>query len=152
MNELVQYPDYADIAFRELILHVSEIPGPDANDRILDYFKATSLEPYKGDETAWCAAGINWVLKVDGIAGTNLANARSFQNWGVEISPRRGAIVPLWRISPEDWRGHVGILLDWDHTYVSLLAGNHGKVWSVKRFKRERVLSFRWATLDMRFT
>jgi len=152
VSELIQYPHYADIAFRELILRVSEIPGDESNDRIIDYFRATSLEPYNGDETDWCAAAINWTLKVDGIDVTNAANARSFQNWGVSIDPSRGAIVPLWRVSPEDWRGHVGILLDWDHSYVSLLAGNHGRSWSVKRFKRERVLDFRWATLDMRFT
>jgi len=152
MSALIQYPHYAEIAFRELMLGVRELPDPGENPRILDYFHYSGLEPFRGDETDWCAAGMNFCLAMDGITGTNAANARSFQNWGVEVEMRLGAIVPLWRISPEDWRGHVGICVGFDPSYVELLAGNHGKSWSMKRFKRERVLGVRWATLDMRFT
>ncbi len=153
MSDLVQMPRYPEIAFRELMLGVSEISGPFHNLRILEYFTATGLKPSRGDETAWCAAGLNWCLRVDGVTGTNAANARSFLKWGVEIDkPRRGAIAVLWRESRESWKGHVAILVGWNTNNVDLLGGNQGNTWSIRRYPRSRLLSLRWGTVDLRFT
>ncbi len=152
MSNLISLPHYPSVAFRELMLDVKEVPGTEHNARILQYFRDTSLKPYAGDETSWCAAGINFVLMVDGILGTNAANARSFLGWGVECELRRGAIGVLWRESRNSWKGHVGIVLGWSARRFDLLGGNQGNTWSVKRFERERLLGTRWATEDMRYT
>jgi uncharacterized protein (TIGR02594 family) len=146
-----EYPYWAEIAFRELLFNVNEIPGPRDNLRILEYFKATGLEPADGDQTPWCAAGENWVLMTAGLKGTGAANARSFQFWGTPTELRRGAIVVLWRVSRDDWRGHVGFLTGWTGATIDLLAGNQGNTWSIARFPRERMLSCRWPTIDQRY-
>jgi len=149
---LVQYPTWLEIAFRELVLDVKEIPGSEHSARILEYFQATSLKPYNGDETAWCSAGQNWCLRVDGIVGTNLANARSFETWGVEVAPRIGALVPMWRVARDSWQGHIAMLLAWTPNRIQVIGANQGNQWSVKEYDRGRALKYRWPTVDMRFT
>ena len=132
VSNLVSLPHYPSVAFRELMLDVKEVPGSEYNARILQYFRDTSLRPFDGDETSWCAAGINFCLMVDGILGTGRANARSFTHWGCGCEQRRGAICVLWRVSRDGWQGHVGILLGWSSSAVTLLGGNQGNTWSAR--------------------
>jgi uncharacterized protein (TIGR02594 family) len=153
MSNLITRPYYANVAFRELMLDVKETPGAGSNQRILHYFDVTGLSPSRGDETHWCAAGINFCMFVDGIEGTGKANARSFMDWGHGIvEPQRGAIAILWRESRQSWKGHVGITLGWDSSTVTLLSGNTGDTWTIKPFSIERVIGWRLATEDMRYT
>jgi uncharacterized protein (TIGR02594 family) len=149
VSELIQYPIWADYAFRELLLDVRETPGPESNARVLQYFMATDLKPFDGDETSWCAAGANFVLMMGVIQGTGKANARSFCDWGREVGFRRGAIQVLWRESRSSWKGHVGIQVGWSGTHTYLLGGNQGNAWSVRPYLIDRVLTTRWATTDM---
>jgi uncharacterized protein (TIGR02594 family) len=139
------WPLWAEYAFRELLHGVREEAGELHNARILEYFRSTSLSPTDGDETSWCAAGINHVLRMACILGTNAANARSFVEWGEHCSPwRRGAITVLWREDPKSWKGHVGILTGWDAQFVYLLGGNQGNTWSVRPYPKLKVLAQRW--------
>ena len=150
---MIEQPLWAEHAFRDLLREVKEVPGPRANARIMEYFTATSLMPSSGDETAWCAAGVNWCLRMDGLTGTNTANARSFLRWGVTIpEPRRGAITVLWRESPQSWKGHVGFYTGGNSAQVYLLGGNQGNTWSIRAYDRERVLGYRWPSSSMRYT
>jgi uncharacterized protein (TIGR02594 family) len=151
VSELIQYPIWADYAFRELLLDVRERPGAESNARILQYFMATDLKPFDGDETSWCAAGANFCLMMGAIRGTNKANARSFCDWGREIGFRRGALTVLWRESPKSWKGHIGIMTGWTLKHVFLLGGNQGNTWSVAPYLIDRVLTTRWPTTDMMY-
>src|SRR5262245_40134606 len=53
-------------------------PGP-ANPMIVGFFAATQLLP-GGDQTAWCAAFVNYCLLVCGRLGTSSAASASFRN------------------------------------------------------------------------
>lgn len=111
---------------------VSEIPGQGENTpRILEYL-STVKGYYKYDETAWCAAFMNWVLVQSGLKGTGLPNARSFIDlinipyWkSVSINEAKlGDIVVLWSESPSSWRGHVGFFRYFNEEMVGLFGGN----------------------------
>ena len=62
-----------DIALGEY--GVKEIVGGKHNERILQYFKEIGHEWVKDDETAWCSAFANWVVKTYGEKGSGELNA-----------------------------------------------------------------------------
>ncbi len=70
-----------------------------SNPRILDYFKYTDLKDTQDgntDETAWCAAFVNFCLGKVGIKGTNSALAFSFMRFGKALgAPALGSIAVL---------------------------------------------------------
>ena len=107
------------IARGELL--VTEVPGGGSSPRINEYLAIVGIEP--NDEHAWCSAFVNWVMAQSGIQGTRRANARSWLHWGVETTPRVGAVAVLWRVSREAWQGHVGFLLGISESEVLLLGG-----------------------------
>jgi uncharacterized protein (TIGR02594 family) len=85
---------------------VHEILGPRANPKIVEWLR--SVGAVSSDETAWCSAFMNGVLREAGYAGTGKANARSWLQYGIGIEvPRFGCLAVLWRGSPTDWRGHI---------------------------------------------
>jgi len=138
--------DPIDIALAELKQGISEIRGAVHNQRILEYFEATSLKPFDGDETPWCAAFVNWCHKQAWIEGTNLANARSWLNWGEEVTITEvqvGDVVIFWRGSPTGWQGHVGFYMDHTTTNIYCLGGNQGNRVSIQHYDINKVLGYR---------
>lgn len=132
---------WMDIARAEI--GVAEIIGPGDNPRIVAYHAKTSLHS-KDDETPWCSSFVNWCLHKAGYLGTGSAAARSWTNWGSTKGRTPGAIVVLWRGSPDAATGHVGFLDRLDGDHVWLLGGNQGDRVSVAKFPLSRVLAFRW--------
>ena len=69
--------------------------------------------------TEWCAAFVNAVLELDGIAGSDSVSdvplmARSFLFWGERVEPadiQRGDVVVFPR-GNQGWQGHVGFYVD----------------------------------------
>ena len=124
---------------------IREITGQKDNPEVLKYFNdlgydGTALK----DETAWCAAYLNWVLLKAGVEGSGKLNARSLLTVGTATTtPVKGDVVVLWRISPEDWRGHTGFFIRETKNYVYLLGGNQGNRVSIKAFPKSRVLEYR---------
>ena len=59
-----------------------EWPGNEQNPRILHYFKTIGHPWVKDDETAWCAAFVNFCLYSGGKKQTGKLNARSFLTYG----------------------------------------------------------------------
>ena len=133
---------WLEIAIRELVRGVDEIPGQRHNPRILEYHSATTLGA-SDDETPWCAAFMNWCLRECWIKGTNSAAARSFVTWGQESEPVPGAIVTLWRGSPDSTQGHVGTLVDRAPGRIYLCGGNQRDRVSVAAYPVDRVLAYR---------
>jgi uncharacterized protein (TIGR02594 family) len=115
-----------DAVSREL--GVRECPGPEANPRILEYDRHTSLRA-TSDEAAWCSALANFVVEGCGFPGTGSAAAASWKDYGVELNePIRGCLVV--------WEHHVAFC---DHPNVSngvvrVIGGNQGNAVSVARF------------------
>jgi uncharacterized protein (TIGR02594 family) len=139
----VTEPRWMQIARKEL--GTKEKPGKDHEPRILEYHSATNLHA-KDDETAWCSAFLNWVMKQCGIEGTNEANARSWLHWkqGERCDPKPGAIAVLWRGNPIGWQGHVAFIDHIEGDTLWLLGGNQGNRVSIAAYGKARLLGCRW--------
>ena len=124
---------------------IKEIVGNDDNPEILKYFDEIGFDGVKlKDETSWCSAFINWVMKSIGQPYTGNLTARSWLNWGVKTDdPETGDIVVFWRNSPTSWQGHVAFYLREDSQYIFVLGGNQGNQVSIMPYHKSRVLGFR---------
>jgi uncharacterized protein (TIGR02594 family) len=121
-------PLWLKVAFKELRDNVMEKPGAGDNPRIVKYLKTTNIgrELAKNDETAWCAAFINFCIEEAGLTGTKNASARSWLNFGKPIEkPVRGCIVVFER-PPNPQQGHVGFYLAGSPPQIKILSGNTG--------------------------
>ena len=70
--------------------------------------------------------------------------ARSYLKIGEPVSePAIGDLVVFWRVSPDDWRGHVSIYIREDETGIYCLGGNQkGKV-QILKYNKNKLLGFR---------
>lgn len=113
---------------------------PGGNPRIAEYRSVVGSAPGEN----WCAAFMAWVLKQAGYSGPWSAAARSFLHFGTECELKPGAIAVLWRASPQDWRGHVAIVIKPGLEMMDLLGGNQGGRVAIKKYPRARLLGCRW--------
>lgn len=133
-------PKWLEIAFGEM--GQKEIAGDDSNPRIKEYHQETSLKA-SNDDVPWCSAFTCWVFEKCLIPSTKSAAARSWASWGLKLDePKLGCVVVLKSGWP--WSGHVGLYLDHDSSFVYLIGGNQGDKVSIRIFKKDRVLAFRW--------
>jgi uncharacterized protein (TIGR02594 family) len=95
-------------------------------------------------QTAWCAAFVNATLSKTGLDGTGALNARSFLNWGEEVTtPQLGDVVVLSR-GKDPALGHVGFFKGFDaQGNILILGGNQGDEVSVKAYSADRLLGYR---------
>lgn len=95
-------------------------------------------------QTAWCAAFVNATLSKTGLDGTGALNARSFLNWGEEVTtPQLGDVVVLSR-GTDPALGHVGFFKGFDaQGNILILGGNQGDEVSVKSYNADRLLGYR---------
>lgn len=122
---------------------VKEIPGKKHNNVILNYFKEIHHTWVTKDETAWCAAFMNWCALNANLRGSGKLNARSFIEVGEEVIPQLGDIVVFWRESKSSWKGHVGIYISEGSTIINVLGGNQSNKVCIKPYPKARVLSYR---------
>lgn len=141
------------IAKQELGANVAEYPGKENhNPRIMAYLHTTGSW-WTTDETAWCSAFVNWVMKKAAFAGTDSARAASWAHYGTGLSvPCYGCIVVLTPGKDQATSGHVGFCTGWDKQGIYILGGNQGDAISVKRFPwaRERSDGYRWPMIISR--
>ena len=111
---------------------------------MLQYFDEIGHQWVKNDDTAWCAAFLNWVLKTAKKGNTGSLLARSFLKYGVSTKiPELGDIVVLWRIAPTSLYGHCGLYIREINGYVYVLGGNQANAVNISAFPRSQVLDFR---------
>jgi len=124
-----------------------EIEGPEDNDTIVGYAKESGFDWVNDDETAWCSIFVNWVAMKAGLKRSELANARSWLNVGLNVddSPEPGDVVIFWRGSEDGWQGHVGFYFGFsqDGTRVYCLGGNQGNQVSLSAYPIGKVLGYR---------
>lgn len=119
-------------------------PDPAENPAILKYFHEIGYEFIDDDETPWCAAFLNWILKQCQITGTKKLNARSFLNIGQATqTPKLGDLVILWRISPEHWAGHCGLFIKESNNLIWILGGNQSGKVCISTFSKKQLLGYR---------
>jgi len=99
------------------------------NPLIVTMFNETSETP-SGDETAWCAASLNWALHRAGLGGSGSAGSGSFRDFpkGSRTStPQQGDIVVFHSADIKKAKlghGHVGLFVDKTATHIQVLGGN----------------------------
>lgn len=120
------------------------ISGAAHNARILTYFRAAGFKWVKDDETAWCAAFVNWCFWKAGLAVPGTLAARSFLKLGKRtLAPKLGDIVVFWRISKDSPYGHVGFFVRETSDMVYVLGGNQSNAVNVTAFPKSQVLEYR---------
>ena len=111
----------------------------------------TGVDPVR---TEWCAAFVNAVLELDGIAGSSSVSdnplmARSFVSWGSTVDRsqvRRGDVVvfPRGNVS---WQGHVGFYVESrmveGKEYWVILGGNQDNTVNYQLFDPRRAIAVR---------
>ena len=138
--------DMKDLLY-EVLSHygLSEIAGPSSNPEILEFFKDLGYDWVTDDSTtSWCSAMLSYYAKKCGYQYHVGLDARGWLDMPVKVlKPSIGDIVVLWRGSPSDWRGHVGLFINWDDTKIWILGGNQSNTISITPYARERLLGFR---------
>lgn len=134
-------------------LNVVEVPGASgSNPTIHEYLNMTN-KAGADDDTAWCSAFANWVMRKAGFLTAGIAVASSWRNFGYECDARYGAVTVLLANGKQldQWGAgaHVGFLDDLTPTYYRLLGGNQGPngAVNVRGFARSSFTvlgGFRW--------
>ena len=120
------------------------IMGVGESPQVLNYFAEIGHSWVKDDDTAWCAAFLNWCLKKAGATFTGSLLARSFLNFGTNTkTPTLGDIVVLWRVSPTSGFGHVGFFISETADTIFILAGNQDNQVNIKEFPKTKLLGYR---------
>ena len=142
MKNLKMMNNVINIALSEY--GVKEVPGEKDNPRILQYFEEIGHSWVKDEQTAWCSAFVNWVMKKANKRISGKLNARSWLKVGVEtVLPDKGDVVVLWREDPKSWKGHVAFFIRQSKDHVYLLGGNQSNAVSIVKYPKSRVLSYR---------
>lgn len=141
-------PPWLEIARFYEALGVEEVPGPDANPLIecfLNYTQLRGRKAAKSDETRWCSALLCACFEQSRIQSPRHAMARRWLDWGICLKePRIGAVCVLWSGKQSGTAGHVGLVVDWTDTHVTLLGGNQSDSVCEATYELDRVLGFRW--------
>jgi len=124
---------------------VKEITGRQDNPEVLKYFDALGFDGTKlKDETSWCAAFANWVLKETGLPYQKKLNARSFLELGEPTNdPQQGDVVIFWRESKNSWKGHVGFYVRETKDWIYVLGGNQANQVKISAYRKYRLLGYR---------
>lgn len=127
----------------------TEIVGGNHNIKILKYFQEIGQGWVKDDETAWCAAFLNAILKRCNLPHTGKLNARSFLEIGTSTSnPEIGDVVVLWRVTKDSPYGHVGLFVARDTSWVYILGGNQANAVNISKYPVYQVLDYRKLTIQ----
>lgn len=133
--------------FNEAIKYhgVKEIPGKQHNSIIVGWSQRI-LSWVNDDEISWCSSFLNAMAENVGLEHSGKANARSWLDVGTPIeNPVIGDVVIYWRVSPTDWRGHVGIFVGYSYDGKSILTlgGNQSNQVNISPYSVDRLLGFR---------
>lgn len=123
---------------------VKGIVGTSHNAQVLTYFRAPGFAWVKDDETAWCAAFVNWCFWKAGLKVPGNLSARSFLKVGKRtLAPKLGDLAVLWRGTKDGPYGHVGFYIAESKDAVYLLGGNQSNSVNVTAFPKTQVLEYR---------
>ena len=124
---------------------VTEVRGAKDNPRVLDLFNELGFNGNDlKDETSWCAAFVNAILKRAGMPYQRKLNARSFLQLGEQVfNPQLGDVVVFWREHPTSWKGHVGFYINETENYIYVLGGNQSNQVKISAYPKYRLLEYR---------
>ncbi len=120
---------WMDAAYEEMKQEIQETGD---NPEILKYFDYTQLKgsaASKTDQTAWCAAFVNYCLEKSGTTGTMHALAFSFKNWGEKIQNPAFGSIAIHK------KSHVGFVIGKNNKgSIVLLGGNQNNAVNMSPF------------------
>lgn len=141
-------PPWMQIAIMEV--GVQEWAGAADNPRILEYLRSCGISgSLLHDETAWCAAFVNWCVKNSGYQPRGSAKVSDWWSWGRPVVPTYGSICILQPLTVDQaGSGHIGFLHAQDDTNVWLLSGNSHNQVRISAYPKSKLIPnapFRWA-------
>lgn len=97
----------------------------------------------------WCGAAVSSALNNVGVTKGHPANpnaAISWMKYGIEVTPRVGALMVQHRGDPSNWQGHIGFYAGESSTHYYLLGGNQGDSVNITPFRKSllRAGGCRW--------
>jgi uncharacterized protein (TIGR02594 family) len=129
-------------------LGAAEDPGPENNQRILEYLGTVRPVPNNPQDntTAWCAAFVQATLATAHIPGTGKSNALSYRTWDVALDkPALGAIAV--HQDGHSWKGHVGYVAGvMPSGRIVVLGGNQGNMVKYSSFPADYFFTYRYPT------
>lgn len=120
------------------------------NPRILEYLKSCGISgSLLKDETAWCAAFVNWCVLRSGYQPKGSAKVSDWWSWGRPVAATYGAICILQPLTVDQASsGHIGFLHAQDATNVWLLSGNSKNQVRISAYPKSKLIHnapYRWA-------
>lgn len=133
-------PQWIKAAYKEI--GVKEIPGPEEEPRIVEYFKTISAaNQYRDDIDDWASAFVEWSLNQSNISGPKSMEPFSWLAWGQELQkPAFGCVVVL------SFSGlhHVGFYFGDDNDFIRVLGGNESDKVRIYYYPKTAVFGYRW--------
>lgn len=122
--QLLRHGEFVDEFGSTSVLYSEEWPVR-ANPAIVSFFDSTSLRTPRGDQTAWCAAFVNWCYqRSTGKSATDSAASETFRRWGTSTSTPKVGDVVVFQHKSVAWRGHVGFYVGQRKNSIFVLGGN----------------------------
>ncbi len=139
-------PPWMQIAIMEV--GVQEWASGD-NPRILEYLQSCGIAGnLLHDETAWCAAFVNWCVLRSGYKPQHSARVSDWWGWGRPVVPAYGSICIMQPLTVDQaGSGHIGFLHAEDDTNVWLLSGNSHNQVRIAAYPKSKLITnepFRW--------
>ncbi len=113
------------------------------NPEVLKYFHEIGFTGVNDDETAWCAAYVNWCLWKAGLPHTGALTARSFLDWGKSIYEPKVPCIAVLSRRGSSWMGHVGFWIKSSGSEIWLLGGNQNNQVSIGKYPGYELLGLR---------
>lgn len=133
-------PAWLKVAYKEI--GQKEIPGPQENPRIVEYFKSVGAKPnYRDDIDDWASAFVEWSLNQTGIKGPKSDEPFAWLDWGQELAhPILGCIVVM------SFSGlhHIGFYFGEDENFIRILGGNEDDAVHIFRYPKNTIFGYRW--------
>jgi uncharacterized protein (TIGR02594 family) len=135
-------PAWIKIAYKER--GQTEIPGPEENPRISEYFATIGAKKnYRDDVDDWASAFVEWSFNKAGITGPKNDDPFAWLRWGEKLNqPRVGCVVVL---SFSGLR-HVGFFFSDNGESILVLGGNQNDTVNVSRYSKSSVIAYRVPT------
>lgn len=123
---------------------LASVAGTQHNPKIIEMFHDIGFKWVNDDETPWCSACLNFFAKRHGYERSGRLDARSWLDIGEIIAkPEVGDVVVFWRENPSSWKGHVGLYINHDDTYIYCLGGNQSGSIRITPYLKGRLLGYR---------
>lgn len=120
----------------------AEKSGQENNERIVNYLLSVGIDG--PDEIPWCSAFVNWVLAQNGMSGTGKGNAKSFVGYGKKAQEAEFGSIVVMNRGKDLSKGHVCFCVGNALNYIYGLGGNQGDKVSIRTFKKDRIVDYRW--------